>query len=717
LHIFAEGLGIVLRNFTGTDIAGSVEASLLLILILFIPGYVMGWLTNVFDFRQRRLAIQSLLSTPLAVAVLPILVYWVGRYPKVLWTILGASWVGFLVLVRPIWKRWKVIGIPRIPRAVWVGCSFAIIWAVIAIATLVDLQFKGRLYFSVPAYDYSLRTALTAAAARAIPPANPFFASTPLVPLRYHYFWMLICSLVVRLGHVGPRQAMYGGTVWAGIALMSLIAISLKFFLNVREHFARKALIGCGLLLVTGLDILPTLYLYLRLRAVTPDMEWWNQQITSWADVLLWTPHHIIAVVASVFGFLLLRHPAATKFHRAMAILVAGLAFASSAGISVLVTFTFASFIVLWLPYAVLRRWWDDVAGLLTAGLIALIAALPYLRTLVGPAVDGSGGGGRFLAVSVRGFPLAIDLIASKFGVSPDKLFALSLPLLPLNYFFELGFFFVIGVLRIQSIRAGSTPMTRDEETGWMIVVTSFFIGSFLRSTTIGTNDLGWRCFLQAQLVLLLWGALLIDDWWSARRSKVTRRSMGPRFAGILLAIGMIGTIYQVAMLRVYPILHDEGKVNPKMSPWLDQDGQLGKRTYALRSVYDQLSLILPPAAIVQYNPNTPTYLPHQLYSGHEAAMGLPLCGAVLGGDVSRCRPRMESVVPLFEDPSLAESANLDGTCSKYGIDVMLVDDSDPVWGRRDSWAWTRTPFLANDHVRAFECGPPDRQARLLSVH
>jgi hypothetical protein len=405
-------------------------------------------------------------------------------------------------------------------------------------------------------------------------------------------------------------------------------------------------------------------------------------------------------------GFLLLRQPAASKLQRATAILVAGFAFASSAGLSVLMTFTFATFVVLWLPYAVLRRWWDDVAGFLAAGAIALLVALPYLRSLLGPAADSSGGS-HFVAPSIRPFPVPLYALASALHVPYAKVSILALPLLPVNYFLELGFFFLVGVLRIKSIRAGSTPMTRNEETGWMMVATSFFIGSFMRSTTLEANDLGWRCFLMAQLVLLLWSVLLIDAWWSSERFAQTSKNMGVVFAGTLLTLGAIGTIYQVGMLRVYPILHDIGNVNPKTFPWLDQDRELGERTYALRSVYDQLSIMLPREAIVQYNPDAPAYLPHQLYSRHDAAMGGALCGAVLGGEVYRCKDRTESVAPLFEKPSQAESASLDATCRNYRIDVMLVDDVDPVWGQRDSWVWTRTPFLANEHVRAFGCGAP----------
>ena len=276
------------------------------------------------------------------------------------------------------------------------------------------------LYFSSTAYDYSTRTAFTAAAVRVIPPYNPFFASNPPIALRYHYFWMLICSLPVRLGHMEPQQAMYGGTIWAGIVLMSLIAISLKFFMEVRERLERKAMIACSLLLVTGLDILPTLYIYLHSHQVNADMEWWtDEQITSWIDSLLWVPHHVMSLVACMVGLLVLRQPAATKYRRAVAILIAGLAFASAAGLSILVAFTFAVFGGLWLIVAAQRKWWDDVKGLLAAGGVALVAAFPYLYTLTGPALDGSARGGRFFALSIRGFSFGTWLLYSRIHIFP----------------------------------------------------------------------------------------------------------------------------------------------------------------------------------------------------------------------------------------------------------------------------------------------------------
>lgn len=708
------------------DVLGTAEASLLLTLILLVPGYVIGWLSDVFAFRERGFALQLALSTPLAVAVLPILVYRLGPYPAVLWTLFAASWLAAVVLsFRTVMRRGR-IELRLVPRAVWIGVTFALAWAFLVIVALADFQFRGRLYFSIAAFDNSTRAAFTAAASRSIPADNPFFATSPPALLRYHYFWMMVCSLVTKLGNIAPRYALYGGTVWAGIALMSLIVISLKFFLGVRERLEQKAAIACGLLLVTGLDILPTIYRYVYWNALSPDMEWWNEQITSWVDALAWTPHHVMSVVACVVGLLVLRQPASTQYRRALAILVAGLAFASSAGLSLLASFSFAVFLVLWLPVAALQGWWDEAAGWVAAGALALAAVFPYLRMLMGTAIagygSGNGGGsaGFPISLQIRDFSFGMNVIGTILESPRHNLpfpHLLLLLFMPLNYFLELGFFFYAGALRIRSIRAGSTPLTREEQTGWMIVATSFLIGSFLRSTTLAANDLGWRCFLQTQLVLLLWGAVLMDDWWRGRRVEFGRRNLAPAFAGALLGLGLIGTFYQVAMLRAYPVLADAGKVDARMYHWLDHDHRMGERTLALRSVYGSLGAMLPPEAVVQYNPNADGFIPHQLYSARSAAMGLQFCGVVFGGELSACEGRMNTVAPLFDKPSAAESGDLDLVCRRYNIKIMLVDDRDPVWKQRESWVWSRTPLIANDYVRAFACGDSSQQLRLASTH
>jgi hypothetical protein len=360
-----------------------------------------------------------------------------------------------------------------------------------------------------------------------------------------------------------------------------------------------------------------------------------------------------------------------------------------------------------------LRKWYDDILGLAGAGAVALLLALPFLRVLTGSGESHGAGeaGASFATISVRQFPFGIQAIADILHRDPQRLQFLASPLLPVNYFLELGFFLVVAVLRVRALWRRRIPMTRSEGTAWLGVLASFLVGTFLHSTTLGSNDLGWRCFLLAQLIFLLWGVFLVEEWWVGVRPDYSRVWL--RFAQICMVLGIIGSVYQATMLRIYPILHDNPKEDPLLFDWVYGDQKVGERTYALRSVYERLNKELPPDAIVQYNPYAASFISHEIYSGHGATIGGPNCVSVFGGDLNQCGPRIDAVVPLFWHPNAALSARVDEVCREFGIRVMLVDDTDKVWNSPESWVWTRTPLIANDYVRAFACGNSVQQAGL----
>jgi hypothetical protein len=694
----------MLHNFTVIDVFGGAAAAMLLGLFVFVPGYVAGWLTNLMEFRRERPAMRVLLSTPLGVATVPVLVFLLGRYPRVLWMFFGLVWGIFAVLILA-WERWgrgrtgmragptaSQGGCPRTQegRRSWVrmGVWFALGWAVLALLSVADLQIGHRLYNSVTVYDHSVRTAMTAAAARGIPAANPFFEGHPLILLRYHYFWMMMCGLVTRLSGITPRLAMLGSTVWGGIALLSLIPIGLRYLAGVREGLGRASLTGFALVAVTGLDLLPVLYISHFRAPVYADMEWWNVQITSWVDAMLWTPHHVLAMIACVMGFLILRRATGSGSQRTISVIVAALAFGSACGLSVLVTLTFAAFIALWLVIAACRGWWDEWPLLLAAGVLAIVFSVPTLRMLFAPgAQEGHHSG--FFALAVREFPLAMRMLIRHLGWR-KHLWIANLLLLPLNYFLELGFFLLVAWLRLKAGRAAKIRLSREEVAAWVMVATSFLVGSFVRSNTLASNDIGWRCFLQAQFVLLLWGAAMLDRGMACP-SRLSVRCW--RVACAMLIVGVLGTAYQVVTLRLYDV------------EWTEADAVAGKRIFALRSVYEQLNKQEPKNAILQYNPDTAMQPANLLYSGHPAAVGMPRCGAVYGGQASQCEAREAAVDSLFE-PLPGSAVTPESVCRTYGISVLVAADTDPVWKQPESWVWMRRPLLANPYVRAFRCGP-----------
>jgi hypothetical protein len=164
-----------------------------------------------------------------------------------------------------------------------------------------------------------------------------------------------------------------------------------------------------------------------------------------------------------------------------------------------------------------------------------------------------------------------------------------------------------------------------------------------------------------------------------------------------------LGSVYQVVSLRIYPILQDHQLV--RGPEFLGPDRQLGRRTAALRSVYGELHNLVPANAVVQFNPLEQAYIPHLLYSDHDAIAGMSDCGIAFGGVAGRCTPRMAALTALYANPSLVDSAGLDAICRDYGINVILVEDIDPVWRDPESWVWKRTPLVANSYARAFRCG------------
>ena len=691
-----------MQNFTLVDIYGTLKACLVLVPFMLAPGYVAGWAFNLFEFRQRRPILRFVLSVPLSIAICPMLSYLLGRFlPYGLAVFyIGVIAACALLLGKDFLSSKATSSRETISKNVWIALILASLWGVVSLASTVDLQIGDQLYPSIIIFDHSVRTSMTVAVARHIPPDNPFFAHSG-APLRYHYLWLLFCSLPMRVIHLSARHVVSAGVFWSGIGLMCTLALGLKFLAVVRAGIERTTILAVALLGVTGLDILPALYFAGSLHYWLADTEKWNEpQITSWIGSLLWVPHHVAGLIACFVAFLLLRHQSEKGRWAIAPVMVAGISFASAAGMSVYVTLTFVVVIALWLLARAIQKNWLEITMFLAAGAAASLWALPFLLSFRGPATGGS-----FVEFELRTFPLAV-IIARQFGIvfqAPSDLILLNAIFVPVNYLLELGFFLVIGILRFRQLARKQIEATANELATWIMVGTSFLIGTFLRSSTIATNDLGWRCFLPAQLILLLWAAIAIHDWWcSGDRQPATPVRWIRHTLATLLILGVASTASQVFMLRAFPILLDRGAITrPDWPGWVVANPQFGKRAFALRSAYQSLATQLPSSAVLQSNPPTDDLILHMLYSEHDSAAGNGGCGLDFGGDAKACALRLQRLGALFQAP---DDSDLDAACRAYGIDALVVEDLDPVWQQPSSWVWTRQPVVANNYVRAFRC-------------
>ena len=698
-------------NFMLEDLAGSLRAIYLLPLFLLIPGYTIGWLCDIFEFRRRTGVFRIAASIPLSIAVCPIVTYLLGRFGRMeaVWAFYWCAAVGFAVIQVAGRRRG---GRPRFgfTKEMRVFGAIVGVWLVICVGSLIDLQSGDRLYYPTSALDNSVRAAfVNSISTTGIPPQNPFFQPGEPVLLRYHYFWLMMCSLVERAGNHGitPRQALVGGTFWCGLGLLAVIALYLRLFSpGDPARFRRRMLIAVVLLSITGLDIIPTAFLLIlhargALGFVLPSVEWWNEHVDWFLYTALWAPHALSSLLAGLTGFLLLwKAPDTRSWGRLLCYtLLAGAALASCIGASIYVSFVFAAFLAVWTGMTIRKGWHRETAGLAIAGGVCTMLALPYLLGLRGPAAPGFQGGSP-ITFTVRAFSFAA-FVPSWHGMSQwTRLLLVNGPLIPLNYLLELGLFFVVGVIQWRKFRSRGTPLSRQELACSALIATSILICTFLRSSVIGCNDLGWRGFLPAEFGLLLWAV----DMLMERKTPGFLSRRQQHILAAFLVLGAIGTVYDLVLTRTYPMLADSGIVPPL--DWMSPDRQFGKRTYASRVGYTWAESMTPETAIIQYNPNVVFQeTPAMLYANRRTVAANTACSTAFGGDPRACGPIVSRIEEIYPAKGHAPAQDLHDVCLNLPIDLVVVKDTDEVWKDPASWVWRQKAVFGNRYIRLFSCG------------
>jgi hypothetical protein len=681
-------------HFLRDDLISTLLATTLFSLLAVPPGYMLGCLTGLLDFRRQTLAWRFVISVPVSISVVPILAYWLdllgGRTS--VWIALAVCWIGFAGVFFADARRGE-FHLSRIPsRASIAFVLLTVAWAVVAFGSLVDLPVGGdRLYTSVTSADQNFRTAFTDAVTRTsiAHPINPLGYLDGPAPLRYHFFWFALCSLADQLGGawVPARHAFFAGTIWCGFALGCAIAAYLRFFVSDGQNMTSSWIFKRILLLaVTGLDIIPTISLTHFGHILYMDMEAWNEAVTSWLGSLLWAPHSVGSLVAGVTAFLLLFHAPNLDQprQRLMTAALAGVLLATMVGDSVYVGLVMAAFMTLWTVTTFFAGWRNHTALLVLAGILSVVLALPYLISLT----TGQAGGGAFLHFTVRDFRGA-----RAFGLPTEfpnhwETNLLRVGLLPLNYFLELGFFLIVGILYLGRMwhlrRFGPAQIASIT-----LVFTSVLICTFLKSGVITNNDLGWRGFLPAQFMLLIWAVELLrmqpEQWTRNSRLYDILAPLLP----VLLVIGIVSTAYSAITLRIAEMLNDRGDKHT-----------VGKRNFAARQVYEQLRGTLPVNSIIQQNPTPENPVYWGLYANRQTAIGVSDCGIEFGGTGRGCDQLYHELAAIFE--SDARSDVVQSLCRLLKIDVLVVTTGDPAWNIHDGWVWTSQALVATDAARAF---------------
>ncbi len=704
-----------MQNYTVADLAQTTFATLAFALFLLPTGYLLGLASDAFGIRSRSFAEKVLFSVAFSVATVPIVAVLVTRmfsYQVTLAVLLSLAGTSLATVIRQLPRQRPYLS--DVGRSTWILLGMMLAWFLLVQVSLADLQIGHRLYVSYVAYDHSVRAPFVDAAARMVPPRNPFYGLGEVPVLRYYYYWYVVCALPMQLFGISAKACLNASVFWSGLGLASVIPLFLKYFLGETEHLRGKSVVGIALLAVTGLDLLPYAAAVAIYHVFPGDMEWWDpNQVTSWLGSLLWVPHHVAALTACMAGLLVFSaiDETSSRQQQMWAVGICGLAFSSAAGLSAYVAFTFAGFAVVWAVMELARKQFQTFATFFAAGVFSLLLSWPYLMDLLSKGVNvelgaGNGSGERFAFFAIREFPLALGWF-SNIGIhSPLLLEALNVPVLLIVYVVEFGVFFLVMALRMRRDFQSKTPLSRQGRMAWVMFAVCLLMMSLLQSSSTGSNDLGFRGILVVQFVLLIWSVPIVPEVFFQRNSEA-RRWLSAGWIRIsmvvALLVGIAGTGCQLIVLRCYAPMADAGKIE-RAESFLGEPG-FGQRTYWLREGYGRLDQMTPAGAVVQYNPVQNEVLMNHLYSTRQAVMGDEDCGSVFGGDSLKCKQASPYITSLFTAPDLVRGWDLDRVCDEFRVNVLAANDTDPVWQDPTSWVWTRESLLANPSMRAIPCG------------
>lgn len=702
----------MLSNFTLQDILGILLAFLLFSFVFVFPGYVTGWILNLFDFKKRIAIAQVVMAMAVSVSIVPGCLFLIYRFTSSVFVI--GSLILLAIIGTYIFIKYYTPSSPD-NRYKKLALIFALLWIMLSILTLVDIQIDHRLYFSTNSYDFTTRVSVVDAITRSgVPPVNPsYYPGHPVLLNFLYYYWYILASIVDQMGGnlVSAYHAMIASVSWAGILLFATIAT----YLRVRDrrsslHVWKKSFIAIQLVVIGGLDfimifiIVASYKFNLEQLPFQGHVEGWNMPIMSWMNALAWVPHHLAAALACMMTMLLAAQNMPKKFiERIPQAVFIGLAFASAFGLSVWVMFVFAVFWLVWGIVLICKEKKYQQAGFMAlSGLLGIIFVTPFLFGILEDGGGSSSGGGLPVVFYIRPFIVA-GLLE---GFPPFVISILNLLFLPLNYLFELGFFFLMAALWLQEFykKNGKTnPLYKAE---LILVIVSVIILSFFRSTLIVINDLGIRGWLPVQFILVVWSSDVIfqiageREWLSP---KMFERIGGTKTLGAalgtMLIIGYLTMGLEFFSLRAWTFLVD--MKNASASDGFNPNAHLGERTYSARQAYGYLRDQVPADAITQNNPLGFLDRASGLYGTHQMAIS---DRTIYGVPLDDYRAFADDIGIIFTKQS-KDWGFIDSKCEQYLIDIIIIQDTDPLWGDLQLLKNNRSPLYENAYYAVYPCG------------
>jgi hypothetical protein len=720
-----EALAIA-HNFMLQDLLGSLLAVLAFTFVFYTPGYVVAFAMDLYSFRKMGFAERSLWAIAASFCVTPIFAHLVGRgagVSGICWLLIALAISSLLLLLRrsegSTWSR----------HDQWFTALVVLGWTAFALLMLVDLQVGHKLYFSTVLADQSYRVAFTDTVMRTgVPPANPLYYGGSPGPMRYYYFWYVLCGAVAKMAHVSARQSFIASSIWAGFGLLVTIKLYARHFF----HWGRRQTwIALGLLFVMGADLVPSLGNAILQRSLNGDIEWWSvDPIDGWPDSLLWVPHHVASVFCCLIAFLLLRRtteePLGKKF---WPVVLAGVAFASAFGLSIWVAFGFALLMCAWLLWIAVKRH-PDFRGLLLrvmcAGLLSAALLTPFLVELASSLAHTASSSSTNTPAHTHMFSLSVRKIIDSGLLTDLPLFtalnrshpvlldqALRILLLLPGLAMELGLYGAVLVLLLLAQHRKTLPADDARDTALFFTISGLAMTLFLSSSVINNNDFGYRAVMLPQFFLLLLTADVLGSWSNPESAPVIAATPARRrLLYSLLALGVAGSVYGSCLLRLWlPLVATNAQSG---------FGPLPQEAFEIRQAFVVLDRVAPKDAVVAFRPLNPNVdrndaviTPNEFYqrllvtnAGRQMLNAEPKCAIQFGGDPAACPEIRTATEQLYASPSPTADWARD-YCSRFGVQYLLIGHRDSNWDSNSGWAVTLPEIAKQPDFKIFQCGTP----------
>lgn len=675
-------------DYLCAQIGGVLLAVTILPLALYWPGkFFLNSFPSLRSFFAARFGASLLLS----MATMPMVLYYIAR-------IFGLRGDLYFCLIFPVALAatgGKSSLFPRRRSGDWLSWVLAGGWLLAVIFFSISIPIGHKLYATTMSFDWAKHIMVTDALARTgVPPINPAIHPGYNLPLCYYYLWHLIGAVFV-CGILTPQAVTLGGVFWAGIGVVSIFHQFLTLLYPEVGKPQQHPLRGLALVLLLLVGSMASVLVLLRIAiylSYGKPLEIYflsvlstgSEPVFSWMNTSLTSPHHMASFVIAMTGFLMLRMASAAPGKMSwVAAALAGIAFASMAGMSIWVGSTAAVIGAAWFAVLLLRCEKNEIGLWIMSGVVAAVLIAPFAFELRhANQLTGSPIGFR-----VRGFTFT-HLMQPPLKTWVDLL------CLPLNYTIEIGFPLIASFL-IWRLWSQNVALTRHQffirVMFWASIIYVSFVASVVRH-----NDLGWRGTLFAQAACVMWAWPLFASMFS-RLSGISGTWPGaaarrcPRLWKVTifaLWAGWLSAIMDPLMLRFTNRLLDVSWIvsdAPYSSITMPDDKHTAERLAAYYDGYEWMRTQTPKNTLVAMNPDHEDEVPFFLYANRPAIVCDLYNATIFGVSRETYRSVAKPLAPIFAAQPATWNEVL-RILVPLGTNYLVLRSNDAAWGQPSDW-------------------------------